>query len=184
MHVLDPDFDPNDQLDLDDLAINAFGSVTDCRTGWIHHHELSAHTLGGVPSGVAMRDVPEIAEKVDGVRERTAFLFRRMREHCQQSRVIFVRWLRHGHPDGEWNEAFDGETPEQLHKRLEAFCGHDNLRVIYVISEETEQQGQSCDFQTTPYGAFVKIFECVHNYRDESWTGDDLAWTDLFERLT
>lgn len=185
MHVLDPQFDPQMQLQIEDCVVNPLSSVTDMRTGWIHHHDLPAEAVGGATGSIAMDDSPEVLRLLRDTASKSTHLFRRMREHCQANPVVFVRWLRGGHPDPEFAGAFKDENPYRLHARLKEFCGHENVRIVYLISKvvNDEETQSACTLSRTAYGAHGQLVEAIRNFRSESWTGDDQSWTALFDAI-
>lgn len=187
MHVLHPAFDPAAQLCVEDCYVNPLGSVTDSRSGWIHHHDLPASSVGGFPGSVVMSDGPETLELLKNIREKSAYLFQRLRQHCRSNPVIFLRWIRQGHPDWEFPAAFEGENPGLLHQRLKEFCHHDDVRTLYVVSSDVkgkEEMPSRFNITPTSYGAFVHLFEQVENFPEESWTGDEQSWSCMLNKIS
>lgn len=183
LHTLAPGYDPADELRLEDCTANQFGSVTDLRSGLVLQHDLPVAALGGQLGGLILGDDAAVRAHLDEVRVKMAFLFERFRTVCRAGPVVFVRWMRHGHPDGEWPAAFQGELPHHLHHALLRFCGHAEVRTLYVVTTvgEGEAAASACTLHRTSYGACADLVEARHHFREQDWTGDDAAWTLLFE---
>lgn len=184
--ILSSGLDRDDILLKENCYVNRFGSVTDRKTGLIFQHDLPAHLVGGRVGSVFMDDGPDTDLVLKNVREKTTFLFDRFRATCQKSSIIFLRWIRNGHPDGEWPEVFSGESPQLLYKDLLHFCGHHNFKLLYVMSivDDDPSAVGRCELRATTYGGNAFLYEASRLFRPEGWTGDDTAWTSLFDAVS
>lgn len=181
--VLDPSFDPMAALKPEDCFINQFGSITDGASGWIDQHNLSADKFDRDGDGIAWTD--RTAAALDHARERSAFLIERFRSDCQTMPMTFVRWIRHGLVDGEWNEAFEGEDAWAVKAALERLCAHPP-RLLYVMSEHLDGPDVREYIKVTqaPWGDALTIGEPTRRFFPEDlWTGDNEAWDQVFEHI-
>jgi hypothetical protein len=186
--VLSADYTAQDILVFENCVGNLFGSVTDLSSGLIFQHDLPLSRVGGLQLGnraacIFLSDDENARREVGEARMKAQALFQRTRQTCRESPTLFVRWLRNGHPDGEWPSAFEGEAPHKLLSILQDFCGHSAAKLLYVVSETTETTS-GCQLQPTRYGGNAIIQEAEIKYVDGGWAGDADAWSDLFQQAS
>ena len=185
--TLSPLYNHDSELRAENCLINQFGSITDNYSGLVFQHDLPAEIVGEWCHGVFLRNDGTVGSLLSNVREKQKHIFSRFREVATSgSPIIFVRWLRGGHPDTEWPEAFNGENPFKTYKLVKEFCGHENFKLLYVATETCSEDRSDNPASITPtsYGGFVQLNELDSNFvAGNEWTGDSAAWDKLFLEL-
>lgn len=177
IHTLADGYDPGAEVMLPNSVMNQFESATDLASGVIYQHDLHRDQIE--VEGVRLADTASNRAILKQVRSKAQALHRRLKETATTNPVIFVRWIRYGHPDGEWNEAFDGEIAEELYATLLHYCGHDRVKLLHVVSGQRGEETPLCVFTSTNFGATAVLYE-----RPETdWTGDPEPWNAMFERV-
>ncbi|CAN5376249.1 hypothetical protein BH10PSE1_BH10PSE1_11190 [soil metagenome] len=185
LHILSPDYRPENALVPENCGPNRFGSVTDAASGWIFQHDLEHSLLDLTPDGQGIDWTERSLATLAQTREKFAFLDRRFRETCRDNPLTFIRWLR-THPDREWPGAFEGEDPEKLLSSLRSLAGHDDVRIVYVTTVEVEGPNAESGFEVEPasYGFSVVLHEALKNFfAPNHWTGDSEAWDLLIPAI-
>ena len=172
---LSPDFDSASILAPGAIVLNDLGSATDVYSGLIFQHDLQ--TTG--------RELPNHLA-IQSCQEKHKFLFARFNQDIVSAKVMAFRWIRGGHPDADVRDAFEGESPINLLRLLQALSGHHNVIIVEVktVLTNTLETHDLIRLTKTEYGYSAVIKEAISCFRSrDDFRGDDHAWTSLFEHI-
>lgn len=187
-------FDRETALQFDALALNQFGSLEDAATRLIHHHDFAPHKLSSLDpgGGVNQRGVPlalvdsDLLIKAKGRFQYAYANLAGLRDG--KTKIGFVRWMRHGHPDRKIPDAFDGENLTSLSELISNFLGHEDFSILLaksvivqgalpendiIVSYERNEMGVS---------AIIKERKGFDGDGSNSFKGDTVSWRKLLAR--
>jgi hypothetical protein len=192
--TLDARFTPSSALELDNLEINQFGSITDMRTQLIHHHDFAPPTLhelkqmgesnsNGIPKALWDTDL------IDKAIGRFCHTYLHLEALKNSSRKIsFVRWHRLGHPDHQLPQAFEGESIANIAQVITNFLMHDNFSILTVKSQYINgelPEETIAKYERSEYGVSSTIIERKGFNGDgtKSFKGDTVVWHKLLNKF-
>lgn len=181
LSTLDPGYNAQTALDIDNIVVNQFSSVTDLSSGWVYQHDLHVSNFN-LENGAIIHD-DRAQSVITASRNKYAFLIDRFREVCGIGGITFIRWIRSGHPDGEWPEAFEGEDPEQLHEALLRISPNPTLVYVRSIEDYSGTGDSSFETRSLEWGNSVVLTEDARKFNAENWTGDSDAWSRFIQSL-
>lgn len=190
--TLDPDFDPYSVLQPEHAGVSQFQSGICNTTGIIFHHAISPNQLqriGTLAPGDILPDTEAAQQLVQSSRERFQHTYQTLNGlKSETGPLVFVRWQRFGHPDVEFSEAFEGETPETLSAAIAAFLGHDDFHLLVVQTERAPSGGVIANpvaaFETDARVITARIRERPgwNGRKSPNFRGDEPSWRTLFNR--
>lgn len=144
-------------------------------TGLIFQHALSRAALTevlNVKVGEKIDVTGEAKPLVEDARGRFSHTFQRLLRLKQHfDGIVFVRWRRMGHPDGQLPDAFDAESNESLAALVEDFLQHRNFFLLSVESQYTADRKHEFRRPVERFSVNGNIAECLIHER-KGWNGD------------
>lgn len=192
-NTLQQEFMPDCVLQPGQVSVSRFNSGTCENSGIIFHHALGPMHLRKIANlnpGDMLPETPESLSLLEKSRDRFLHTYHNLELLKSGSEpLVFIRWKRRGHPDPEFPEAFENETPEALFRVLATYLGRENF---YLLVVESQIQNGVRNVITDPIAAFqaneriitAKILERRGWNGDGSsrFQGDEPSWTILFDR--
>jgi hypothetical protein len=195
--ILSPEFNPAQILDLKNLYINKFGSLSDSYSDLIFIHDLSATLVSQYQSsdrGNLIDISPQLiySGAIEKAYGRFIHTFIKLKEYCKSGnqKIGFIRWCSTGHPDPLVPSLFTDENIFSLYEILQSFCGHNNFYVLRIITKSVDNlPSESPVLEYHKYsniGASVLLAERpgYNGDRTDSFIGDCLCWTEALTRFT
>lgn len=192
--TLDRKFNPSDALRVENLELNKVGSITDNATQLIHHHDFAPLKMKklGQTGGLDEKGIPKAlyaTDLIDKACSRFAHAYRHMEAvRSSSNKISFIRWLRLGHPDHQFPNAFEGESIASLADVIHGYLSHDNFSILtvktrYVYGELPEET--ITEYERNDYGASSTVIERRGFNGDgtNSFKGDTVVWHKLLSRF-
>ena len=195
--ILSPEFNPAQILDLKNLYINKFGSLSDSYSDLIFHHDLSPALVSKYHSDDRKNFIdisPQLIDSgvIDQAKERFIHTFSKLKDYCKSGnqKIGFIRWFRSGHPDPELPNVFTDENIFSLYQLLQSFCGHNKFYVLrimtkYVDALPSEGSVLECH-KYSNVGASILLAERpgYNGDRSNNFAGDCQSWTEALTGFT
>ncbi len=192
-NCLEPGFDPTSVLDTGQVVASFAKSGMCTQSQMIFHHEMAPATmaeLGSFDPGDVIPQSRALKRLVKHTRGRFAHTYRTLSAlQGNAGPILFVRWNRHGHPDDQYPQAFEGESADGLLGALETFLGHDRFHLLTLESDIIEGQREPITDPITRFEGEGRILSCTIRERlgwngnqERNFRGDELSWQAAFER--
>ncbi|MEG4200422.1 DUF1796 family putative cysteine peptidase [Microcoleus sp. Pol12A5] len=195
--ILSPEFNPAQILDLNNLYINKFGSLSDSYSDLIFHHDLSPALVRKYHSDDRENFInisPQLIDSgaIDQAKGRFLHTFSKLKDYCKSGnqKIGFIRWCRSGHPDPELPSVFTDENIFSLYQLLQSFCGHNKFYVLRIMTkyvDDLPSEGSVLEYHKySNVGASILLAERpgYNGDRSNNFAGDCRSWTEALTGFT
>lgn len=184
--VFSSNFDVEKVLTNREVVVSKFGSIEDCYSNLIFHHDLEDKVVEKFDLLKAIEG--DFFSSIDVVKNtvgRFSYSFNNLLKLRNEEDILFIRWQREGHPDLGLPSAFENESLKGLANVLESFLGHKSFKTLIVstryVSSEYSGQLFSLNKYENGYEGIVYERRGYDGDGSQNFRGDTRAWRALIE---
>lgn len=186
-------FTPEDVLKTHNMRRSVFDSVVDDYTTLIHHHDFpplrvrefdanSPRNERGLPTALYETYL------VNKARDRFAHTWGYFEQLKQiKNKILFVRWQKRGHPEGQLPSLLEGESIDSLAGVIKGYLKHENFSILLVKSDfqDVLPEETILEYKREEFGVFVTIAERLGFDGDgtTNFKGDTVSWDSVLNRF-